>query len=103
MKISVIPAAAAIVLCALAPASARPFTPAMSCDAAAGVVAANGSAVLSTSQSTYDRYVRDRRFCAYGEYIEPAYVQTRDASSCLVGYTCTSREPYPIFGRGGGF
>ena len=75
----------------------------MSCGQAAGIVASNGAAVLSTSPTTYDRFVHDRRFCAYGEYIDPAYVQTRDASACFIGYTCTSREPFPAFGRGGGF
>ena len=83
---------------AISPASARPFTPGMSCGAAASIVAQNGAIVLSTSPTTYDRYVSDRRFCAYGEHIEPGYVATRDTPACLIGYTCVSRE-FDIFRR----
>ena len=90
---------AAASVAALSPASARPFTPGMSCGAAASVVAQNGAIVLSTSQTTYDRFVFDRRFCSYGEHIEPAYVQTRDTASCLIGHTCISREIEPNFRR----
>ena len=90
---------AAALAAAMSPASARPFTPSMSCGAAAGVVAQNGAIVLSTSQTTYDRFVLDRRFCSYGEHIEPAYVQTRDTGSCLIGYTCISRDIEPNFRR----
>ena len=95
--------AAALSVLSAAGAQARPFVPAMSCGQAAGLVAASGAAVLSTSQTTYDRFVHDRRFCSYGEYLDPAYVQTRDASACFIGYTCTSRDPYIRFGRSGGF
>lgn len=103
MKITLIlsAAAATLALSALSPASARPFAPSMTCDAAAGLVAGQGAVVLSTSPTTYDRYVRGYGFCAHGEYLERAFVQTRDAPACLIGYTCTTREPYPIFGRRG--
>ena len=97
--LTLITAAALIAPIALSPASARPFTPGMSCGAAASIVAQNGAIVLSTSPTTYDRYVADRRFCSYGEHIEPAYVQTRDTASCLIGYTCVSRELEPFFRR----
>lgn len=92
-------AAAAFALPALDAASARPFTPAMSCGAAAGIVAANGAIVLSTSPTTYDRFVHDRRFCAYGESIEAAYVPTRETNACLIGYTCKSRDLDLFFRR----
>jgi hypothetical protein len=91
--------AAAATSAALSPASARPFTPGMSCGAAASIVAQNGAIVLSTSPTTYDRYVFDRRFCSYGEHIEPAYVQTRETPACLIGYTCVSRELDLLFRR----
>ena len=91
--------AAGLALLSLGSALARPFTPAMSCAAAAGIVAANGAIVLSTSQTTYDRFVHDRRFCAYGESVEAAFVPTRETPSCLIGYTCRSQEYEPFFRR----
>jgi hypothetical protein len=51
-------------------------------------VLANGAIVLGTGGYTYDRFVRDRRFCAHGEFLEPAYVRSRDSSACLIGYRC---------------
>ena len=103
MKLALIltAAAAALALGVIAPASARPFTPSMSCGSAAGLVAGQGAVVLSTSPTTYDRYVRGYGYCAQGEYLERAFVQTRDAQACLIGYTCSTREPFPDFGRRG--
>ena len=103
MRATALTVAAALLAAGATGASARPYTPALSCGEAAGLVAANGAAVMSTSPTTFDRFVHDRRFCAYGEYIDPAYVQARDTNACFIGYTCTSREPFPAFGRRGGF
>jgi hypothetical protein len=103
MKYSAFFAAAAMALAAVFPASARPYTTAMSCDAAAGLVASNGAVLLNTSPTTFDRFVRGYGFCAYGEYLERAFVQTRDTPACLIGYTCTPRDPFMRFGNGGGF
>ena len=91
--------AAALLAATATGGAARPYTPALSCGQAADLVAATGAAVLSTSPTTFDRFVRDRRFCAYGEYLDPAYVQTRDTASCLIGYTCISRDIEPNFRR----
>jgi hypothetical protein len=103
MKHTLIALSAALSIASAAQAGARPFTPAMSCDAAAGLVASNGAVLLNTSPTTFDRFVRGYGYCAYGEYLERAFVQTRDAPACLIGFTCTSREPFPRFGNGGGF
>lgn len=57
------------------------------------MVMARGAIVLGTGQFTYDRYVRDRDFCEIDEYLDPAYVPTRDTPQCFVGYTCRSGPP----------
>lgn len=71
-----------------ASAQGRPFTPRLPCAAAAEIVARNGAAVLSTSATTYDRYVRDRGFCELNEVIRPAFVPAADTPQCFVGYRC---------------
>jgi hypothetical protein len=81
----------AFAFCALsttALAQGRPFTPRLPCAAAAEIVARNGAAVLSTSPTTYDRYVRDRGFCEINETTRPAFVPTADTPQCFVGYRC---------------
>jgi hypothetical protein len=103
MKYSTFLLAAAIGTSALSPASARPYTPAMSCNAAASLVESSGAVVLSTSPTTFDRFVSSYGFCAYDEYLERAFVQTRDTPACLIGYTCTPHEPFLRRQRGGLF
>lgn len=77
-----------------AQAQPRPFTPAMPCEQARQIVFANGDAVLSTGTYTYDRFVRDRSFCEINEYVEPAWVPTRDTPQCPIGYRCRSGRPF---------
>jgi drug/metabolite transporter (DMT)-like permease len=48
-------------------AQGRPLTTGMACDQARSLVAAQGAAVLSTSPTTYDRYVASGAYCASGE------------------------------------
>jgi hypothetical protein len=73
-----------------APAQQRPMTPAMNCAAARELVGRAGAVVLGTGTYTYDRYVRDRSFCQIAEFLEPAWVPTRDVAQCPVGYRCRS-------------
>lgn len=70
------------------PALARPSTPAMSCAQAAALVKSRGAVVLNTSTTTFDRYVRDVRFCSGAEQLKPEWVATRDTPQCFIGYTC---------------
>jgi hypothetical protein len=70
---------------------ARPLSTRMSCRQAAGLVFARGALVLGTGLHTYDRYVRDRSFCAITEITEPGFAPTLDDPQCFVGYTC--KEP----------
>jgi hypothetical protein len=71
-------------------AQGRPLTTGMACDQARSLVAAQGAAVLSTSPTTYDRYVASGAYCASGETPGPGWVPTKDASRCLVGSRCVS-------------
>ena len=69
-------------------AQGRLQTPEVSCARAAGVIAAQGAAVLGTGGQTYDRFVRDRGFCEPTESVRRAFVPARDTPSCFIGYTC---------------
>jgi hypothetical protein len=84
-------ALAAASLAGDARAQARPLSTRMTCRAAAGLVQARGALVLGTGLHTYDRYVRDRSFCAVTEITEPGFAPTLDHPQCFVGYTC--KEP----------
>lgn len=75
-------------------AQQRPFTPSLTCGQVQGIVFSNGAVVLGTGTYTYDRYVRDRTFCLINEYIEPAWVPTRDTPQCPVGYRCVTDPPF---------
>jgi hypothetical protein len=68
--------------------AARPFAPAMSCRALTGMIKQNGAVVLSTSRTTYDRYVADRRYCERTEVTRPAWIASSDSDQCFIGYTC---------------
>ncbi|MDI4655790.1 hypothetical protein K9U41_05015 [Xanthobacter autotrophicus] len=67
----------------------------MTCAEAAALIAKRGSAVLATSRTLYDRYVRDRSFCLYDQDTRPEWVPTKDNPQCFIGYSCF--EPF----RGG--
>lgn len=80
-----------------AAAQPRPSSVDMTCRQAAGLVASQGAIVLGTGGYTYDRFVRERRFCLITEMTEPAWVPTRDTPQCFVGYRC--KEAEPLFDR----
>ncbi len=75
-------------------AQSRPSTPSRTCSANRQSVAVNGAIVLGTGGFTYDRFVRNRSFCQFDEFAEPAFVPSRDTPSCLIGYRCKSDSPY---------
>ncbi len=60
----------------------------LSCAQARGWVNSHGAALIRTSPSTFDRYVRDRGFCVVPEDTKPEWIRTRDVAQCFVGYTC---------------
>ena len=90
-------ALAILILCGAAgPALAqRASTPAMSCRAAATLVAQHGAVVLGTGPDLYDRYVRNESFCPTGYYARPAFLPTRDNPQCYVGNYCSGISPFP--------
>ncbi|MBB6307810.1 hypothetical protein [Xanthobacter tagetidis] len=85
-------AALAAALCAggAAPASAqsRPYAPSMSCSEVAALVRAKGAVLLSTSPTTFDRYVSAANYCSVGEVLKNQWIATRDNPQCFIGYTC---------------
>lgn len=73
-------------------AQSRPYSPRMSCNALVNLVDRRGAIVISTSPTTYDRYVRSRSFCQPTEVTEPRWVRAADTRACFVGYTCKEYE-----------
>ncbi len=71
-----------------AQAQGRPDVRNMSCGEARSLVRQQGAAVLTTGRHTYDRFVSSERFCPIGYITRRAYVDTRDAAGCAIGYTC---------------
>jgi hypothetical protein len=69
-------------------AQSRPSTVSMPCAAARQLVFSYGAIVLGTGGYSYDRFVRDRTFCEFNEYIDPAWVPSRENPQCFVGYRC---------------
>jgi hypothetical protein len=80
--------AASLALAGPAGAQPRPDITAMSCAAAADLVARSGAAILTTGPITYGRFVRDSGFCTIEKATTPAYEQTRDDPRCFIGYRC---------------
>lgn len=75
-------------------AQSRPSSPERTCAANRQSVDANGAIVLGTGGQTYDRFVRDRGFCAHGEFLEQAFVPSRDVAQCFIGYRCKVDSPW---------
>jgi hypothetical protein len=92
---------AAILIAALLAAGAaeaqRPFTPRLSCAQAQQLVASRGQIVMSTSPTTYDRFVADHRFCPTSYAAEPAWERTADAAQCFIGFRCELRDRFRRF------
>lgn len=69
-------------------AQPRPSTVNMPCSSSQQLVFSRGAIVLGTGGFSYDRFVRDRTFCEFNEYIRPAWVPSGDTPQCFVGYVC---------------
>jgi hypothetical protein len=81
-------AMAAILAASTALAQQRPSTVSRPCAASQRDVQVNGAIVLGTGGHTFDRFVRDRSFCQFDEFLDPAWVPSRDQPACFVGYRC---------------
>ncbi|PTM39745.1 hypothetical protein [Bosea sp. 124] len=75
-------------------AQPRPSTLDRTCNVNRQSVAASGAIVLGTGGHTFDRFVRDRGFCSHGDFLEPAWVPSRDTPSCFIGYRCKVDSPW---------
>ena len=69
-------------------AQGRPLTATMSCNQAQSLVATQGSVVLNTSATAYDRYVASSNYCGMGEVPAPGWAPTKDVPRCQVGSRC---------------
>lgn len=77
-------AAMAAALATPALAQGRPDARAMSCGQVHSLIDQRGGVVLTTGRHTYDRYVRDRRFCMMEEIVRQVSIATRDTNRCRV-------------------
>ncbi len=68
--------------------TARPAVYKMSCRQAIELVSKAGAIVLSTGDTTFDRFVRDQGFCDRGKGTTPAWAAAADNPTCAIGYTC---------------
>jgi len=60
------------------------------------MVKAQGGLVMTTGQSTYQRFVATRQFCfSPTEITRRAYAPTRDNNRCNIGFTCNERPTNP--------
>jgi hypothetical protein len=81
-------AMAAILAAGTALAQQRPSTVTRPCSESQRDVQRSGAIVLGTGGHTFDRFVRDRSFCQFDEFLDPAWVPSRDLPACFVGYRC---------------
>jgi hypothetical protein len=73
-------------------ASARPDFRTMTCAEAHDLVFKSGDIVATTGASTYQRFVRGRRFCQREEIPRNGTAATSDDPQCPVGYVCIPRQ-----------
>jgi hypothetical protein len=73
------------------PAMARPDARTLTCEEAHDLVVKNGTAVMTTGETTYERFVRTSRYCLREEVAQVGKSATRDDPDCLIGYICVPR------------
>lgn len=79
-------------LASAAAAQPRPSTLAMSCNQTRNLITAQGAVVLSTSPTTYSRFVSTVGACQRGQTTAPAWAPTADSPQCFVGYRCRDTD-----------
>lgn len=83
-------------------AQARPDVRNMTCAQAKHMVQANGAVVFTFTNSTYDRVVKNRRYCdRHQDASKSIIVRTLDNNRCYIGKKCVEAKPFfkMIFGR----
>lgn len=66
-----------------------------SCSQIQALVQQKGAVVLTFTDNTYDRIVRNRNFCDFGYVTKNFSTATADTSACTIGKKCV--EPIPLF------
>lgn len=90
------PIATIVLASALAPlagaAMARPDVRTMYCADARELVFRKGAIVVTTGDTTYERFVEGQRQCQpFDEIAVPAVAETRDNPECWIGSVCRNR------------
>ena len=80
-----------IMLATSVPANARPDVRKMTCSQAQSLVKSEGEIVLTFTNNTYDRVVKNELFCDVGsQWLEDLVAKTRDNNQCVVGSICVT-------------
>lgn len=82
----------AAALVSTAASAARIDIRTLTCAQVRGLVQQQGSIVLTFTNTTYDRVVRNRNFCARDEGIKPFFKQTLDMPLCQIGFECVRND-----------
>ena len=84
-----------MVSAATLPASAaRVDVRTLTCQQAVNLVQSRGAVVLTLTNMTYDRIVRDFLQCKPHEQADNVFAQTRDNPRCLIGKRCMPYDPF---------
>ena len=92
--------AAAIAACVvsaltISAADARTDLRATTCAAAREAVFQSGSAIFTTGENTYERFVEGQLQCQpFDEIAVPAIAATLDNPQCWIGYICRNRSEF---------
>ena len=87
----------ALLAMSLQPAMAqRPNAATMTCQQATELIKREGAVVMSLGRDDlFERVVRDRGFCVYGQMTKPFFTRTRDNAACVIGDYCYDRSSDP--------
>ena len=76
-------------------AQARPDIRTMRCADVRELVFQKGTIVVTTGDTTYERFVEGQRQCQpFAEIAIPAVAETRDNPKCWVGSVCRNRSDF---------
>jgi hypothetical protein len=73
----------------------------LTCQQARSPVIQQGAIVLTLSNTTYDRIVRNGSFCDLGYSSKLYFNQTADMARCPIGNKCVPSHELPLFTFGG--
>ena len=82
------PALAAVLASATVAEAGRVDARRLTCQQARTLVQQNGAVVMTFTNTTYDRVVRNRQFCDHGLITKPLFTKTLDHPKCHVGGIC---------------